>query len=68
MITKDEVEKARNIIKKFELQEKKGNIPKLNPNPDWTEVIRQAEEITQDVIDGNYHEDNDNNVYMMEAV
>lgn len=45
-----------------------GSAPKPIENPDWTKVISYAKSEVDDVIKGEYHEDNDNAYYMWEAV
>ena len=42
--------------------------PLLNKEPNWSIVIKQAEEIVKRIEDGIYHDDNDDEVYMLEAV
>lgn len=42
--------------------------PKVIENPDWSGLIEQTEEIIEERINGDWHEDNDNDVYISEQV
>jgi len=43
-------------------------VPKLIEIPDLSTLISQAKDIVQEVVDGTWHEDNDDAHYMYEAV
>lgn len=42
--------------------------PTIQKDIDWSNVIKQAEDIRDEVVNGEYHEDNDNDHYLYEAV
>lgn len=43
-------------------------VPELIENPDLSNVISMAKGIIKAVVDGTYHEDNDDTTYMHEAI
>lgn len=49
-------------------QKKKDEAPQVKENIDWTSVINDAISRRDSVIEGSYHEDNDDAQYMFEAV
>lgn len=42
--------------------------PSIIENPDLSRVVSAAKDIVQNVVDGRYHEDNDDDHYIFEAV
>lgn len=42
--------------------------PTVQDDIDWSEVIENAKSEVEEVLNGEYHEDNDNTQYMYEAV
>jgi len=56
---------VRDLEKRKELKNIK---PPIIDNPDWSNVINLAEEITESIFRRNYHEENDDADFMYEAV
>lgn len=51
-----------------ELERRKIKRPVLNSNPNFSQVIRLTEDLINDVLSGEYHEDNDYKQYIYEEV